>query len=612
MSLTYDIEIRYLETGNIGTKIGDITKKAKEARTEFEGLGSSIEMGLGGAASAIGSLAKGIAGIAVAGVAATATFGTALVHMNDQLEGTQIALAAIFTSNGASSSFTGGMTLASKQIEKMRKDAADLPGEFDDLVNIFQTIAPNTFRGGLGADQTRELAAQTMAAAAIMRLPMHVAAREMSGLIEGRAGAHNILGLRMMGLAGDKAKEFNHLSEEDRLKRLSGAMKNLVTPDVLNAFQHSFTGLFSTAKQNFKTTAMLIGESLFEHTKGSLEKVNNWFDTHQGTIAVWASKIGGSLADAWDFAANAFERYWGPVTTFFSQLGTEIRSIWTAIAPLMTGVADSFRESLSNGTAVENLKGMLRLYAAIKVGGPLVGAIGGNVGKMTGVAGGEASMFGLAAGVTGSVAALVALAAAAGELSALMNKDSENHDSAVEAASGLTKAFEGLVAALNVSVTPALERFGIGATNLLSTAVRALTPDSDAVDDQAEYGAYLQEIEKLKRGGPGREDLLRAVDARHLQYIKDHPHLNPTDDVAINRNTDFGPGFGLHAFGLTDKDRPTDKKVPHSVTTIHKVEIVVQSNQDPSRIGRAVKSELAKLQKNTKSGYIPKWMGSKD
>lgn len=608
MSLTYTVEIAYVEKGNIGSKVGDVAKKAKEASTELAGLGSSIETGLSGAASAIGSLAKGIATVAVGGVAAMTAFGTSVVHMNDQLEGTQIALASIFSANGVSNSFVGGMTLASKQIDKMRKDAADLPGEFDDLVNIFQTIAPNTFRGGFGVDQTRELAAQTMAAAAIMRLPMHVAAREMSGLIEGRAGAHNILGLRMMGLAGSKATEFNHLSEEERLKRLSAEMKKLVSPDVLNAFQHSFTGLFSTAKQNFKTAAQVIGVSLFEHVKGSLEKVNNWFDTHQGTIAIWASKIGGALASAWDFAADAFTRYWGPVTTFFSQLGNEIRSVWTAIAPLMSGVADSFRESLVNGTAVENLKGLIRLYAAIKVGGPLVGAIGSNVGKMTGVTGGEASMFGLAAGVTTSVAALVALAAAAGEVSALMNKDSANHDAAVEAASGLAKAFDGLVAALNVSVTPALERFGIGATNLLSTVVRAITPDSDLTDDQAEYGHYLQNIATIKANG-GDLEALRTQDRLHADYIKKHPHLNPTEDVPINRNTEFGPGFGLHAFGLTEKDRPTDKKVPHSVTTIHKVEIIVQSNQDPSRIARRTAEELLKVKKNTRSGFIPKWLG---
>lgn len=600
MGLQYDVEIRYIESGNIGAKVGKIGEKAKA----LESLGSSIETGMGGALSAIGAVAVGIAGLATAGIGAMATFGAAVVNINSDLEGTQIALASIFSSAGVSSSFASGMTLASQQISKMRKDAADLPGEFNDLVGIFQTISTNTFRGGMGVDETRDMAAKTMAAAAIMRIPMHVAAREMSALIEGRAGAHNIMGLRMMGLAGDKAQEFNHKSEPERIKELMGSLGKIAGPDTLEAFRHSFIGLFSTLKDNLKKFSGDAGEALFGRVKNSLERVNDWFSSHQGTVAAWAGKIGESLASAWDFAADAFERYWGPVTTFFSTLGNEIHSVWSAIAPLMSGIADSFRTSLTNGTAVENLKGLLRLYMVAKVGGPLLGAVGSNVGAMAGM-GGEATMFGLVAGVAGSVTALVALAAAAGELSALMNKDSANHDAAVEAATGLSAAFSRLVDALNVSVTPALESFGIGATNLLTTVIRTFTPDSQEDKDRLEQMRFDRD---LAIQGANLSPIIRE---QHEQYLRDHPKLNPTEGVDIDRRYEIGPGFGLHAMGLSPQDKPADKKVPNSVTHINKVEIIIQSDQDASRIARMTRDELTKLQKNTKSGFIPKWIGGK-
>ena len=110
-----------------------------------------------------------------------------------------------------------GMSVAADVMSQMRKDAAALPGEFRDLVGIFKTISIPGFQAGASVDEIRAVAAQAMAVSQVMGLPMEQASRELAMLLEGRAGAHNVLGMRLAGLAGQRAEAFNKLTAADRL-----------------------------------------------------------------------------------------------------------------------------------------------------------------------------------------------------------------------------------------------------------------------------------------------------------------------------------------------------------------------------------------------------------
>lgn len=597
MGLQYDVEIRYLESGNLGGKIGGIGAKLKDLHGDFNGLGSALASGFSGALDVVSDVAKTIAGIGAAGIAGVAVASGAIVHMNDQLEGTQIALASIFQANGASSTFAAGMGLAATQIGKMRKDAADLPGEFDDLVNIFQTIAPNTFRGGMGADATRQLAAQTMAAAAIMRLPMHVAAREMSALIEGRAGAHNILGLRMMGLAGGKAKEFNHLSEEERLKRLSGSMSKLVTPDVLDAFQHSFTGLFSTAKQNFKTLAITFGNPLFESTKGALEKINNWFTANQPKIDAYAHYLGQKLADAFEYGVNWFQQFGPAIFTFATNAVERMQDVWLKMEPVVAKIGNHLKNFLGDPKAIDKLEHFAMMGLALKIGAPMAGALGKSA---LSAVGGEMSAGGLGtlaelAPVAGTLAAaLLVLIAAVYGADEAMHQNTESSwaansmwidikDNMGAGVKGVTGVFQTMSDNIMNTLDPALQNLGIsalGATVAMSWLFKKAVDNAPA----------------LLSGVPIVGPLLAALSTNWSGTGRMDPHHNTMDP-------------GLVKVKDSSEDRMNKLKTPPtSQTNIQKVEIVVQSNQDPARIARLTMQELLNV-KGTRTGFIPKMLG---
>lgn len=606
MALTYDIEIRYLESGNLGAKLGDLAGRARS-------VGASLKEGFVGALDAIEGVAKGIAGLGLGAAVGMLALGKAVTKTNEDLEGTRIALASVFTATGSTNSFTEGLSVASKQMEKMQKDAAALPGEFQDLLGIFQTITPSaSSKMGLGPDSTREIAAQTMAAAAIMRVPMNVAAREMAAMMEGHMISASVLARRMPGLSSPK--EFNALSAQDRLKEIRKSLSSIVSPDVLNAFQHSFTGLFTTMKQNVKLFGASVGFPLFESIKHSLETINNWFGTHRGTLASWAGRLGNSIASAWEFGANAFEKYWGPVTSFLSQAGHEIYSVFKSLEPIVTKMGDSLKESLLNGQALETLKNVARLYLGMKIAAPLGGAalrgMGGIISGTGGLGLGIDTALGSAIGASGAIGALVALAGAAGELSALLDSNSQYHNEAVAAATSLTTALGQLGTDLNKDVVPALERFGVALTESASTLLSNIHKNFFSSEAEADADEKSQLASLVKKGIMTQE----MADKEWAAYVARNPRLNPTENPIIDRNTEISPGSLIKAMGLTAKDRPESSgkpKVPNNITNINKVEIIVQSNQDPSRIARATVEHLANIKKNPKSGFIPRWLGGK-
>lgn len=524
---------------------------------------------------------------AVAGIGA-AVYGVA--SLNSELEKTQIALADIFTANGVTANLTDGMGMASGMMAQIRKDAAALPGETSDLAQIFKMAAIPGIQAGADPKALEKLSANAMAfGMGVANLDGATVARELSMLISGRAGSHNVLGLQLAALGGDKAKEFNHMSSSQRLAVLTKEFEKHAGS--IKLFSASFEGLSSTLKDNAKLFLASATKPLFDHVKGTLGAMNGWFEGDgKGHIGTFAGMLGDRLAEAWDTGVNAIERWWPAIRTFALAAYEEIAGIWKNIEPTVARIGASIRESLGDGSAIDRIENVLKLYAAMKVGTPMMGAFSSGA-SMLGGGGG----VGLAAGALGSAAALIALAAAAGEAKALYDQSSENHKAAVDAASSLASSFDGLVAQLNISVSPALERFGIGATNYAATLVRSLTPNTAAQDDQEEYASYLATMSKLQRGG-GRGDLIAAEDARHLQYIKDHPHLNDTEGVSIDRNMDLGAGTFVKRMGESIAEaqhKVTPKLHGGGGTNIAHLQINVNGNDSPSRVARIVMQKIA-------------------
>lgn len=600
MSLTYDVEIRYLESGNLGGKVGSIGAKVKDLKGEFSGLGSAISDSLSGGLDAISSVAKGLLGLVAVGATAAGALGASIVSMNGKLEETQISLASIFQGAGSTSSFGQGMAVASSQMEKMKKDAAALPGEFTDLMGIFQTISTNALASGMTVDATRQMAALSMAAGAIKGVPMRIVGREMAGLLEGRAGAHNLIGLRL-GLMGGKATEFNHLSEEKRAAKLQQLLQKAVSPEALDAFQHSFIGLFSTAKQNVKTIGAAFGEPLFNSVKTSLSHLNDWYSANEPKIDAYAHYLGTKVAHAWEYGMGVIEKY-GPSVWEFSLRAIErMEDGWRKIEPIVANVGNHIKRFLDDPKAIDKLEKFAMMGLAMKVGLPMAAPLAkwGMGAAMEGMGGEGAALAALAPAALPVAAALAVLGAAVYGAVEVMNQNTEagwaansmwidTKNNLSEGATNVQGAFATFSDNLMNVVDPALQNLGMSALGAASGLSWIFKKASEHLPEAAlALGPVGVPLAALMTNwqGTGRMD-------------PHHRMLDPN----VRGKLDEGGGDKLKS----------DLKVPHNVTNIGKVEIYVNSTQDPSRVARATVEELAKIKKSPKSGFIPKWLGGKD
>lgn len=574
--VVYNVEIRLGTSGHIASHFEAAHSKASMLHDVVGKIGE----GMTGLAEKIEGVVEHFAKLAGAAGMGLAIY--AVGHLNNELEQTKLSLAAIFNAQHFSRDFSDAMGMAGDQIAKMKQDVKTLPGDMGQLSAIMKTIATPAAQGGANADKIREMAGRGMLVGRILEVPPEVVARELANLLSGRAGAHNILGLRM-GLAGDTAKEFNAKSASGRLAEI-GKRFDAFAP-AAEAFSHSFIANWTTLVDNVKYTILAPATSpLFESVKHAVIEINDYLDLHKQSVEEIASTVGRRLVDAWNAVEDAFKRIWPYIEKYGdilihmqpAQMGHYLKQGGEALLGLRIG-----------GMAMSGLGSAM--------------SMGGQLSMMGGSGGIGAALSGLAEALPAiGTAALVAaplIIAAGGALDILVDKTSTYHDEAVKNLDDAGKHFANTAKIM----ANTLEPLGTHARNAL-----------DWLGDK-----FLSALDAMAYGA---EDAAKKV--QFLAGVFDsYNYLSVKDQAAIDKfraSTDEGEHFDRDiqlplfvAKGLKEIDKHAAKPGAGGGgggTHIQKVEIVVSSNQDPARIARVVEARLAEIARHPRvSRSAPNW-----
>lgn len=581
---SYNVLIRYTSTGSAappGIKIAigqteQLQSSARAARSSFDGLGSSI----GSVGSALTLAAGGL--LTGFGAAAFKAIKTGFMDMNAAIEETQIGLAGIFQSQGWADSLQESMIIASSSIAKMRKDAAALPGSFTELTDTFRTIAIGAAQAGLTVKQTRELAGLTSAVSHSVGLAPHVAAREMAGLLMGHAGHLNLLGQRLGGWVGSEAQKFNQETGEKHYERISEKLAGY--KESFELYQHSFEGLFSTFKDHVKGVFQLMSAPLFGRAKASLEKINAWFSQNTHLWEKWGSQVGEMIGKAWDYGTDKIQ-LWGPAIKAFAQDAfSDLKDVWDKIGPIVKSVSNHLRESMLNGKLLDKLESTVKMLLALKIGGGILSAGSSAAGLVSGgsAAVGALGAGGAVAGLAGLTLAAVGAAAALGEMSALADATSPNHLEAAKAASRLSTQLDKLTTSDGVSrfQPRVLEPMGVAFTSATAEIIGGLND-------------LLNPLESLRV-------VLNRFDGLGDVFDKWYSDMFGGMGHHFKKTTEGGNGELLKTVDRESIRQARNAVPPNHTTHIHRVEINVLSNQDPSRIARVVGEHLQDINRRPK------------
>src|ERR1700690_209995 len=358
----YKVGVELSSTGDLGGKLDGISNSANKLSGNLGRMSGHLINSFTGALESVVRLGATMATVA-AGALTTAVVGVS--KLNAELEMTNIALADLFKSSGATTTMVGGMELAGNIMAKMRVDAAALPGEFKDLANIFQMSAVSGLQNGKNADEIEKMSAKVMAfGIGAAHLTGPIIARQLAGLLEGHATAANNMSRKL----GIDARDFNKKSYSERFAEVSEKLSK--HDDAIPYYEKSFTGIWTSLIDKGKLFLTEATEPLFAAIKNSLGQILDWFGDNGATTTNWAEKIGKILGDAWKHGSD-FVMKWAPkMESMAYAFKDAVLSAFEKIKPIAEYIWDKFGN-------IDSLLHGMEGYAVLKLAGLVLSSGGG-------------------------------------------------------------------------------------------------------------------------------------------------------------------------------------------------------------------------------------------
>lgn len=442
---SYQVDVRYVASDHASGAIEKIGRSARGAGVGLDslhGIVGEVTAGFDKLASA--ALTVGTIGFGAALTGGIMAVKTGLTGFNSVVESSQIAFAGLFRMFGAAPNVEVGLGAAKKLTSEIYKDAAALPGEFTDFVDIAQTLASPLLHAGRGIEEIRDMTRQTAIAAAMTNVPFSVAGREMTMMLEGWVTRQNVLA-RHLGISAKSVdamgRTFKDMTTAQRIDFINERLKT--SAELLPLYEKSWQGLTTTLISSVKSLLGRATLPLFDALKKDFADMITFLDSGRAKDA--ADEAGGVLLaihdkiragvewigahwseikdDAVNFArqiADAFERVWPLVQRIGGYLAQQAKDPAGFLEKMLlvrgTLGALSFATSPTGISMASKLFGGGGGAAAVSAGGKAIT----NVSQYGIVAKSEADIAAEAAfgGQTGIAAAAPAAEGGAGGLAA--------------------------------------------------------------------------------------------------------------------------------------------------------------------------------------------------
>lgn len=558
-SVNYTVEIQYLSSGSLG--LDKATSKIGGVDSALNGLmGRVVGFGQTAGDSFFGAMLKMEAlKLSVEGAGAVIDFvKNGITGIQQEMENARIAFAGMFQVSGRADTLAEGLEQSQTVLKLMRKDARELPGEFSDIVEIFQLMGQVALRSGMSIREAEKLSAKTMAFGITFGINNNIAGREMSAMISGSAQGRMPLFQKLLG--GMEAKAFNAKPLQERIKLITDAFAKY--DDSIKMHVDSWVGLTSTLHDYMETLIrMPLTDELFQGVKQTLRDINSWFDENRVQITEWSKAFG-------------------------NELGNTFKSIIPEIEKIGKHLKENFGKTPEK--AIMNLKklfaGGISLGVGTATGAGIGAAIGGTMGAIGGLVAGPAGAAAGAAGgsILGATAGAGLSVMLMGALNSLIDGASYFHDFALR------------------MVTSIKGHFGAMFDELIKIWDKIKDPFQNVIEMFG--GAFLKVLDKLTDVAVA---FLKAVndllDNPKISFLLGKYGLGGRKGEAQNPLVKAFSPFGYYGEEANIDKKGDPLSAPAHNTYINKVEIQVLSNQDPSRIARLTLEELDKIARNPRT-----------
>lgn len=215
-----------------------------------------------------------------------------IVRISKSFEDTQLAISGTVQALGFTKDFPTTLNVTAAAMEKIRIQAALLPGETQDYVNVFRAGLAG-MRGSVQGtlNDMIKFSGRYTAIAKTMQIDSMQAGRDLSLMlgVRGRAGMEVRTFMQFLpvlrdikGHANLTAKSFNEMSQQARGELLAKAFSKF--DDAIAHAQNTFDALSGAFKSNVQLAKRLGGAPLYEGMKNSLRFMNDALMSSDGQM----------------------------------------------------------------------------------------------------------------------------------------------------------------------------------------------------------------------------------------------------------------------------------------------------------------------------------------
>lgn len=558
------------------------------------GVGSALAGGFGNAVDTMGGML--ITGLTAAAMAAGTAIFAGLsetlktgIDFADTIERAEISMAAMAKMQ-LGGSWEKNKMRSRGVIEGARQDAAVLPGEMEDILGAMKTLGTPGMQSGMGLGQVEKMSATLVAMAEIEGMTAKVASTQLARILQGRMTGNNNFGLRL-GITD--FKKVNKMDPKERADMLAKMMEDGAAP-ALDDFKGSWKGLTSTIKDNWKNVARSFSQPLVDHLKAGMTRGLDWFGKNEHAIHMFATNLGVDLLWAFQWGERVINRWKEPVTTFATHLKDAITSGMGTMGPFIESMSHTLESFLMNPKAVDHIVTAAKLMAGFKLGSVGVSAAAGSASlaapfmKMLGVGaeGGALSLGALAPAMLILIPVMATFGLCILGIADIVTDTGNKWNK---------------IASLSIDH---MKELVVGTAATTSSFSKLWDVSQPLVDLMGI--AFLKSIEDMVTGMSGLATAIAFVLQGIPGFAKEktwHDKIMDPNDPALGqvRARFLTPGIKLDADkNMKETEADRKKRIPQSNTTIHKVEIHVQSNQDPFRVARATLKVLNDVARNPK------------
>lgn len=227
---------------------------------------------------------------------------SALVGYNAEMESARLGTATLinmFQKTGQ----PRALQLAADLTEKLRVDAENLPGSFQELQQMFKGIAVTGLQSGLGLDDIREISSNAVVASKAFGIQADVFMRDIQQMMQGRLTVRDMGARTLLGQIGMGHEDFNKIARSDPQKAAKMIKQLLGTgaiKEAADAYEKSFSGTVERLKSKFQKIFGDIGMPLFDAIKEDMDRLEKWMADNPEKLKKIINDVGQMLVSVYE------------------------------------------------------------------------------------------------------------------------------------------------------------------------------------------------------------------------------------------------------------------------------------------------------------------------